>query len=203
MRKKPTKQYIESQRKKNHIYQTALSLFMEYGYNNVSILDISEASNMSVGSIYNYYRSKIGIVQRISEETAVGVPALLTPTPENLQNPVQTITDAFCNIGCNIDTNLTRDITKHFRDVREEDYILPPERHMWSNISACLADFIRAAKEKGTVSTDQPPEDIADYILSVLHGCIINWTWQQMGMYQSLTENIRAFFPLAIHFISR
>ena len=203
MRKKPTKQSIESQKKKDHIYQTALSLFMEYGYSNVSILDISKASDMSVGSIYNYYGSKIGIVRRISEETAHGIPSMLTPTPENLQNPIQTITDAFCSIGSNIDTDITRDIAKHFRAVREEDYLLPIENHMWAGIYTCLVAFLYDAKEIGTISTDQSPEDIANYILSVLHGCIINWTWRQAGMYPSLTENIRAFFPPAIHFLKR
>jgi len=203
MRKKPTKQYIESQKKKNLIYKTALSLFMEYGYGNVSILDISEASNMSVGSIYNYYRSKIGIIRRISKEMAQNVPAVLTPTPENLRRPIPTITDAFCSVSHNIDHRITRDIAKHFRDVREEDSFLPPENHMWVDIYTCLIAFLRAAEKEGTVSPDQSPEDIAEYILSVFHGCIINWTWKQKGMDPSLTENIRAFFPLAIHFLAR
>lgn len=44
------------------ITDTAMSMFIEYGYDNVKITDICKAANISVGNFYHYFESKEKII---------------------------------------------------------------------------------------------------------------------------------------------
>lgn len=55
---KPGKRQIRSDKNKKLIYTCAIRLFREHGYQNVSVEDIVEASGMSVGTFYHYFKSK-------------------------------------------------------------------------------------------------------------------------------------------------
>ncbi|MES9894081.1 MAG: TetR/AcrR family transcriptional regulator, partial [Candidatus Thiodiazotropha endolucinida] len=43
------------------ILSTALDLFVERGFHNVSIHDIQKQANVSIGSIYNHFGGKEGV----------------------------------------------------------------------------------------------------------------------------------------------
>ncbi len=53
---------IQAQKTKLKIYNTSIKLFKSRGFENVTIQDIAKAANVSVGSFYNYYRSKNDIL---------------------------------------------------------------------------------------------------------------------------------------------
>lgn len=55
---KPGKRQMKSEQNKKRIYDCAIQLFREYGYQNVSIEDIVERSGTSVGTFYHYFKSK-------------------------------------------------------------------------------------------------------------------------------------------------
>lgn len=54
---------IRTQKKKEAIIQSALVLYREKGYTNVSINELAAASGVSTVSIYNYFGSKEGLVK--------------------------------------------------------------------------------------------------------------------------------------------
>lgn len=54
---------IRTQKKKNAIIETALSLFKEKGYTNTSINEIASIAKVSAVSIYNYFGSKEELVK--------------------------------------------------------------------------------------------------------------------------------------------
>jgi AcrR family transcriptional regulator len=45
-------------RTKNKIFDTTISLISEHGFDNVNIEDICKTADVSVGTFYNYYKSK-------------------------------------------------------------------------------------------------------------------------------------------------
>lgn len=49
---------------KEKIYATSIKLFKSKGIDNVTIQDIAKAANVSVGSFYNYYKSKNDILNQ-------------------------------------------------------------------------------------------------------------------------------------------
>ncbi|MCG7897516.1 MAG: TetR/AcrR family transcriptional regulator [Candidatus Thiodiazotropha lotti] len=49
----------------DRILSTALDLFVERGYHNVSIHDIQKLANVSIGSIYNHFGGKEGVAKAL------------------------------------------------------------------------------------------------------------------------------------------
>ena len=67
MAEKMTKRKQQALETRSRILKSALKLFEENGYNNVSIQDIAETSQASVGSIYHYFRSKEEMAVQVTE----------------------------------------------------------------------------------------------------------------------------------------
>ena len=82
-----TPREIASAKKKDLIFKTAISLFKKYGYDKVTIKDISKASGISEGSIYNFFGSKADILISLGDYTYKYSVVFLKPTQENLENP--------------------------------------------------------------------------------------------------------------------
>ncbi|WP_326906545.1 TetR/AcrR family transcriptional regulator [Sedimentibacter sp. MB31-C6] len=53
---------IQAQKTKEKIYNISIKLFKTKGYEHVTIQDIVKSANVSVGSFYNYYKSKNDIL---------------------------------------------------------------------------------------------------------------------------------------------
>ena len=61
------KQEEKSLLSKGKIIDAAMKLFLEKGYENTTMQDIVEASGMSKGAIYHYFKSKQEIVAYLSD----------------------------------------------------------------------------------------------------------------------------------------
>ncbi len=58
---------VSKEQKKEEIVRTACKLFAERGYYNTTIPDIAEALGMSVGNLYNYFKSKEELAKYIMQ----------------------------------------------------------------------------------------------------------------------------------------
>jgi AcrR family transcriptional regulator len=58
---------ISKEQRKEEIVKTACKLFAEQGYYNTTIPDIAVAMNMSVGNLYNYFKSKEELAKYIMQ----------------------------------------------------------------------------------------------------------------------------------------
>ena len=67
MLEKMTKRKQQAIETRSRILKCALKLFEENGYDHVSIQDIADASQTSVGSIYHYFRSKEEMAVQVTE----------------------------------------------------------------------------------------------------------------------------------------
>lgn len=69
------------------IYQTACSLFSEYGYKNVSIRDIASKIHIRASSIYNHFPEKAAILDEVVLRFSQDLRALgMNDVPENLDD---------------------------------------------------------------------------------------------------------------------
>ncbi|NLK72276.1 MAG: TetR/AcrR family transcriptional regulator [Clostridiales bacterium] len=62
------KVHKKSDRTKAKIYNTAMNLFENRGYDNVSVHDICSKSSVSIGTFYYYFPSKIDLMLEISNQ---------------------------------------------------------------------------------------------------------------------------------------
>ena len=55
---KRTARREQAERTKRHIYDCAITLFREKGFDNVTVEEVAEAANLSVGAFYHHFNSK-------------------------------------------------------------------------------------------------------------------------------------------------
>lgn len=60
--KKPTKRELSALETKNKLFRTALMLFSKYGYEKVTIENITDHAKVSKGNFYNHFDSKDGVL---------------------------------------------------------------------------------------------------------------------------------------------
>ena len=64
MENKLTKRQINAAKTKERLHDTALELMDKYGLENITIQDICNAAGVSVGTFYNYYKTKDELLLR-------------------------------------------------------------------------------------------------------------------------------------------
>lgn len=78
--------------RRNRILQSAVTLFQANGYRAVRIEDLAELAEVSVGTVYNYYRNKgdilIAIVAMEVEEVLASGTAVVDDPPPGIEAPV-------------------------------------------------------------------------------------------------------------------
>ena len=61
----------KKEERRQRLYQAAVTLFRERGYDQVTVLDITERADLSKGTFFNYYESKSHVLLRYGRELAV------------------------------------------------------------------------------------------------------------------------------------
>jgi AcrR family transcriptional regulator len=65
----PEKETGKSEKTKEHIFQTAVSLFQEKGYENTTMRDIAKKAKVAVGAAYYHFETKESIVMEFYKRT--------------------------------------------------------------------------------------------------------------------------------------
>ena len=187
------KREIASDVKKKNISDTAISMFRYNGYENTTIADISKATGMSTGSIYNFFGSKEGIITAAIKEPTGYIIYKGENWENNLKDPRGTIlklmmryADFFESMGpdlmwhlCNSMTNLYNGKDGSFTD----------------NDSVCsLRSFIDECQEAGTVSLKRSAEEYTQIIMSSMQATLLLWTIFEYDIHEKLSYNLDIVF---------
>ena len=65
MKKKLTSRTKQADATRKRIYNTAIRLFKQHGYEQVSVSQIAKAADVGIGTFYHYYESKIELFMKI------------------------------------------------------------------------------------------------------------------------------------------
>lgn len=65
MKKKLTSRTRQADATRKRIYNTAIRLFKQHGYEQVSVSQIAKTANVGIGTFYHYYESKIELFMKI------------------------------------------------------------------------------------------------------------------------------------------
>ena len=76
MADKHVPQAQRSQEKKRQIYETAMGMFRDKGYNQTTVRDICTAAGITTGTFYNFFGDKFGIVHAAIGKKSFGVEKL-------------------------------------------------------------------------------------------------------------------------------
>ena len=157
-----TKQQKASKEKKQRIFSNALELFQKYGYDNVTVAEIAEKSEISEGSIYNFFGSKAGILSDTINYVLGSTYDYITVTEEHLADPKNTMMEYMLAQG-KIFERLGWELSQKFYSVAMQNGQVPYDSSyasVMASLNPDMVEFVQAAKEKGTLKTDYSAEEI-------------------------------------------
>ena len=181
MAKTPGKRELNSEAKKELILNNSLELFQKYGYEKITITDICKECGITVGTLYHYFGSKIGVLQAISNRLSP-VSVLEENSPKLLQNPAEAIMQFLLNYAVRWETlgvDLTTQIFQNFQKI----YINPFTSILTESESIDkLSRFIQASQQAGCFDPAAKPVKTASLIMLIARGVVYDWCMQN-GLY--------------------
>lgn len=161
--------------RKKLVYREAIRLFIKDGYEKTTIKKISDATGISVGSIYHFYANKAEILCEYARDF-VGPDALshLEITEENTAHVEDALIAYYTNISKQyewIGPALARHIMSEFDLI----FLNPDKSFNLYYMPQQLLDLIQAAQEKGVLDRSVTPYEIAEDLQTAGAGVMRIW----------------------------
>ncbi len=155
---------------KLHIFNTALKLLDEMGFEKITIRDIVKAANVSIGTFYYYYASKLDVFY----ETYYLADAYFEETVVPQLIHASACERIFCFFEhyakyCSDITSIT--LTSILFNSNNKCF----DRESTAGILRILPEIIEYGQNNGEFRTDETPEDIARFLMISIRGLIYNW----------------------------
>ena len=184
---------IASSIKKKNISDTAISMFRYKGFENTTIADISKATGMSTGSIYNFFGSKEGIIAAAIREPAGYIIYKTDQWDNRINSPKDTILQLLMRYASffeSLGPELVRNISGAIISVYNE----PDGRFTDTDSAVSLRAFISECQERGTVNKKRSADEYTQILLSVLESTILLWTRFGFDLKDKLSYNLDIVF---------
>lgn len=193
------KAYLTKQR----IYNTAIALFSEKGYDVVSINEICKTAGYTKGAFYNSFKSKHDILaiqllaideyHRLIFET---MPEHFS-TLQKLEHFIIQMAVRFDEVGWQVLKSL---YLAELSPSSTIHYTLDSARPVYGGLKKIIAD----GQKSGEVKVDCEPEDIVRYIMHFIRGTLFEWTLSNGGFdlkaeFVSMGEIIKLLTRLSVH----
>lgn len=180
MTKKLTAKQQQTLEKKNRIYEVAIKLFKEDGYENTNIRDICEQAGVTTGSLYNLYENKVAILNTFKEKLTEKSVQPLENDPD-IKQPYHTIEayilsilQVFDEIGADL-TLVLHSQRGNFYDEKTKGIIL-------------LEDYIMDCLKHKTIKSKFSSNQLVEAIITIIYGLIYKWC-DNKGRYNLLTQS--------------
>lgn len=187
MKKELTKKQQMTLAKKERIYEVAIALFKEYGYEKTSIRDICKNANVTTGSLYNLYENKAAILNNFKEKLTQNANLALQENNINLENPLETLMNYILSILSTFN-ELGAEMTLSLHNNRG---------NVWDNKTEgtdLLEKFVHLCQKNNTMKDDLSKQETADAINTIIYGLIYQWC-DQNGTY-NLIDKSKKLLPL-------
>lgn len=166
--KKITNRQIQAQNTRNQVYKTAVELMSEKGFENITIAEICEEAGVSVGTYYNYFKSKNDILDevfKLADDYFYNVVANHLKEGNSEDKIIR-----FYQYYVNYNVDRGFDFIKHLFNVNNKIFIVKG-RYM----QTVLQNIIEEGQEKGEVCTEMTSEKIVEYLFIAVRGIIYDW----------------------------
>lgn len=199
MERKPTRKEKAADTKRK-IFETAVRLIKENGYNNITISEICRAAGVAKGSFYVHYNSKDDIIRDsyykdMSEYIHRNYTAFLD-AHSNISYSEQII--YFMNLELKFAEHAGYEITCLAYTLNLGTCIPGPSEHFTKReFSKNLYDAIQKNSEKNISALSS--DEIFRYFESVIRGLMATWCFSNNSF--SLVEQGKKLIPLAVYSI--
>ena len=192
-KKKPKRAYRKTSETQQIIFDAAMSLMSEKGFQGTTVRDICGAAGIPVGTFYNCYKSKVDILKRIYDEGDAYICNAISAEAEGLDSIEQ-----------------LRLFSEYYARLNEQTGIevlrvLFYPSNEWFSINRPMQLYIRkvveTGQEEGAICKDRSAEEIIDCLFDILRGICYNWCVCDGGFY--LAERIKTHMDLFCAAISK
>lgn len=146
------------------IYEAAMALFLERGYEEVTIDDICEAAGISKATFFRYYGNKFGLVdefnQRIATKIVDAVDVETMSAADVLRTATETLYEEWLHSASQM-RNLAQEFLRSGVRMGGESVADPMTRNMLVPLVAA----IRRGQERGEFMDDVEPELVAPMVV--------------------------------------
>jgi AcrR family transcriptional regulator len=181
---------------KKKILETALTLFKQKGYENVSIAEICEAAGISTSTFYYQFTSKNVLFSYLSHRD-IALPAEVTIKMLTVSSPLEKLWLlhlSYANLGEHLGPDLygqliKNRITQQLSYEADEDYVY--------SVSLAAA-FIESAQKLGEIRNMTPARDLSETVLRLLVGISHFWCVEK-GSYslrERMRQDLEAFYDV-------
>lgn len=166
----------QAEETKRHIFDVALKLLDEREFEDIKVRDIVKAANVSVGTFYNYYNTKLDVFyetyQLADEYFAKTVaPALIQTTA---RERILYFFDEYAKYSSEI-TDLSLTKVLYHSDNQCFDRVTS------EGMRQVLEDQVRFGIERGELPAMLAPDEIADFLMIAARGLVYNWCTKNGG----------------------
>ena len=171
---------------KMHIVNCAIDLFLQRGYNNVSVTDICKACKISRSTFYYYFKSKDEIFDSflLIPEVIIfeNLPSILNST--NYIDQFYQIFETFLTKMMETGPEIFGQVLKRNIDNGNLKILVPYEITMWD----IYINLIKKAQEAGEILNHNPPEKIVEAITYLTVGISVIW-YNKNGSFDLISKN--------------
>jgi len=178
---KPKRAYRKTSETQKIIFDSAISLMTEKGFQGTTIRDICNESNIPVGTFYNCYRSKIDILKRIYDLGDQYMMECIAQESAGKSALETLFIFAGCYANLNIDTGI------------EVMRVLYYPANEWFCHNRPMQVFIHETMERGQyhgeIRGDLSANELTNAYFDLLRGVCYNWCVSRAGF--ELSPRIR------------
>jgi len=180
---RPTRKERERQRQRQEIMDAALLLFSTKGYHNVSMQEIAQKAEFSVGTIYNFFESKHELYQEILKQHAYKFHDVISDALEKAQDEI-TALKSYLKAKLKLfreNISLIRLYVRETQGVRfnpkagmDEDI-----RMLYYSFIQRLANIFEMGIKKGVFRSILTPKQLAIVLEAISNALLFEWVEDQ------------------------
>jgi AcrR family transcriptional regulator len=167
--KEKTPRKKQAEKSKQRIYETAISIFSEKGFDDTSISEICKKANCSVGAFYHYFPSKDSILEenlRIADEKFSGWKKLIKEKLHGRELIIAYM-KAYAKL---VSRESGLEFAKRFYNGNNKMFI-----RKGRPMQTRLTEIINGAIEAGEVSLELSAEESCEWLFVGARGIVLNW----------------------------
>ena len=186
LEQKQKRAYRKTSETQEIIFNTAITLMAEKGFQGTTVRDICALSGIPIGTFYNCYRSKVDILKRIYDEGDAYIQESISREAAGLK-PLDQL----------------RVFAAHYAELNERTGIdvlrvLFYPSNQWFSIirpmQTLIRQFVASGQQCGDIRADLSTPEIVDWLFDILRGVCYNWCVCDGGF--DLMERINAHMAL-------
>ena len=190
-----SRRQLQAEQTKDRLFHAAVELLTEKDFDDITIRDIVARAQVSIGTFYNYYSSKMEVfyeTYRIADHYFAETVAPLLAQGTALERIV-----AFFDCYAHYSSDLT--------DLRMTKLLYNPDNTLFSRdphqgMVGVLLQILQQGLDEGTLVGGDSAEEIAEYLMVAVRGLVYNWCTRD-GAYDLAAATQRFVWRLLAYYL--